>query len=116
MTIVPEISPRELQNKLKDDHPLVLLDVRETWELERARLRDERLVGIPLSQIAAQGISIFPETTFPPEADVIVICHHGVRSLQVTAWLRSLGWTQVYSLAGGLHAYAIQVDPSISFY
>jgi rhodanese-related sulfurtransferase len=113
---IPEITPIDLQLKLKANHPVILLDVREPWEVARVCLKDERLVNIPLSQISAKGVSVFPEAFFSGNIELIVICHRGVRSAQVTAWLSDMGRTHVYSLAGGLHAYANQVDPTIGFY
>ncbi|MFN2127787.1 MAG: rhodanese-like domain-containing protein [Anaerolineales bacterium] len=46
----------------------------------------------------------------------MVICHHGVRSAQLTAWLRSQGWDNIYSMDGGLAAFAREIDPSIGTY
>jgi len=116
MSAVPEITPLELAQKLAEENALVLLDVREEWELARACIKDERLVLAPMSALARKGLDALPDISKLNDAEIIVICHHGVRSAQVTGWLRQQGLRNVYSLAGGLEAYAIQVDDSIGRY
>jgi rhodanese-related sulfurtransferase len=114
---IPEISVQELSAKLKSDAGFTLLDVRETWELDRARLEDPRLVVLPLSRLARERTSALPEgIAADPEAEVVVMCHHGVRSADVTGWLIQQGWKNVRSLRGGIDAYATQVDPSVGWY
>ena len=114
---VPEISPQDLAAKLKSEAEFTLLDVRETWELDRARLDDRRLVLLPLSRLARERIaSLPPALTADRAAEVVVLCHHGTRSADVTAWLLQQGWTNVRSLAAGIAAYAGQVDHSVGSY
>jgi rhodanese-related sulfurtransferase len=114
---IPEISPQELSAKLKSDADFTLLDVRETWELDLARLEDPRLVVLPLSRLAREQISALPEAIAGShEAEVVVMCHQGVRSADVTGWLIQQGWKNVRSLRGGIAAYASQVDPSVGWY
>jgi rhodanese-related sulfurtransferase len=112
----PEIQPADLAQKMQRQEPLILLDVREKWELAYAGLRDERIVPVPLSQLAQRGLPALPAPARDRESEIVVICHHGVRSAEVTAWLLQEGWKNVRSLAGGLDAYAAQVDPSIGQY
>jgi rhodanese-related sulfurtransferase len=111
-----EISMQELDEKLQEQHSFCLLDVRESWEIDLAKIRDPRLVIIPMSQMARLKEAAFPPELRAREAEIIVMCHHGVRSLQVTRWMRSLGWSRVLSLAGGIDAYASQIDPTVGFY
>jgi rhodanese-related sulfurtransferase len=114
---LPEIDARELAAWLQNRSALLLLDVREPYEFPRAQMDDVRVLHAPLSDLARKGTAGLPERlTADPSAPVVVFCHHGIRSAQVTAWLRDLGWTQVYNLAGGIDAYARVVDPSIGFY
>jgi rhodanese-related sulfurtransferase len=114
---IPEISPQDLAAKLKSDAGFTLLDVRETWELNYARLDDPRLVVLPLSRLARERTSALPEAiAADPEAEVIVFCHHGVRSADVTAWLIQEGWKNVRSLAGGIDAYAQEIDHLVGSY
>jgi len=117
MTTLPEISPRELAERLARGERLTLLDVREAWERTLVNLDFPAEVHLPMSALAAGGEALLHSAlsgmAHPP---LVVICHHGIRSARVTAWLLSLGWPQVFSLAGGLDAYARQVDASIGRY
>jgi rhodanese-related sulfurtransferase len=114
---IPEISPQELSAKLESDADFTLLDVRETWELDHARLEDPRLVVLPLSRLARERTSSLPEAIAANlEAEVVVMCHQGVRSADVAGWLIQQGWKNVRSLRGGIAAYATQVDPSVGWY
>jgi rhodanese-related sulfurtransferase len=92
------------------------LDVREAWELEHARLTGEQVVHAPMSQLARRGVFALPEEVKDRQREIVVVCHHGVRSAEVTAWLLRSGWQQVRSMVGGVDAYAAQVDPSIGKY
>ena len=114
---IPEISPQDLAAKLKSGAAFTLLDVREPWELDYARLDDPRLVVLPLSKLARERTSALPEAIAADQAaDLVVLCHHGVRSADVAAWLIQQGWNNVRSLAGGIDAYAREVDPSVGSY
>lgn len=113
---VPQVSPTELAEWLNTRPELVLLDVREPFELAAARLKDDRVQYAPLSRLAEAGEIALPPGARNPRAQIVVFCHHGIRSVQVCWWLRQIGWEQVYNLTGGLEAYASQVDPSVGFY
>jgi rhodanese-related sulfurtransferase len=113
---VPEIMPEIFGERMQNGSRMVILDVREAGEIAQVRLADERVVYAPVSRLAYDGLDALPPGASDPEADLVVICHHGVRSAQVTAWLRSQGWKQVYSLKGGLDQYALRVDSSIGRY
>ncbi len=108
---VPEISVQELREMLNSAENFILLDVREPWELTRAKWDDARLRLAPLSQLAQRGMET-PLEDMP----IIVVCHHGIRSAQVTNWLLSQGWDDVVSLRGGIEAYALEVDASVGRY
>jgi rhodanese-related sulfurtransferase len=112
----PEIDPGDFARKIEANQDFVVLDVREAWELARASLKDPRLLYAPLSQLAHLGQAGLPEPVQDKSVPVVVICHHGVRSAEVAAWLLAQGWREVHSLAGGLEAYAVQVDASIGRY
>ncbi len=112
----PEVNARETAEKLANNEDVIILDVRERNEIERVALPSERVVVLPLSQLAAQGTAALPEGLRDPSREIIVMCHHGVRSAQVAMWLHHQGWTAVRSLAGGIDAYAREVDPSIGTY
>ena len=69
-----------------------------------------------MSRLQREGTAALPEAAADTGARLYVLCHHGVRSAQVTDWLASQGWTQVFSVRGGIDAYASEVDPKIGFY
>jgi rhodanese-related sulfurtransferase len=111
-----EINVHELAKKIQSEEDFVLLDVRETWEMNLAGLRDRRLVVAPMSRLVQGGTETLPEEVWDKNAQIVVICHHGVRSAEVTAWLMRQGWFNVRSLAGGIEAYALSIDPSVGRY
>ena len=112
---VPEITVKEVDRRLANGENFVLMDVREPQELMIANL-GEKVVHVPMSQIAAQRIDALPEEVLEKSAEIVVMCHHGSRSAQVAAWLSGQGWTNVWNLTGGIDAYAREVDPAIGFY
>ena len=85
-----------------------VLDVREPWETELCAL--DGSLKIPMRQVPARVAEL------PSEEFIVVICHHGQRSLQVATWLRSQGLEGAASLAGGIDAWARECDPAISRY
>lgn len=115
--ILPEITPQTLAEWIQSRPEIRLLDVREPYEFPRAQLADERVLHAPLSELARKSTGALPDKlTEDQSAPVVVFCHHGVRSAQVTAWLLDMGYQSVYNLAGGIDAYARLVDPSIGLY
>lgn len=113
---LPSVTPQELAAMRRDGRSFVLLDVREPLELMYATLGDG-VTNVPLSRLAEYGVEVLPETvTADKDVDVVVMCHHGVRSAQVTAWMMQQGWTRVFNLTGGIDAYAAAVDPSVGTY
>ena len=114
--LVPEISPQELAGRMQAEPGILLLDVREPYEVVRAKLSDPRVIYAPLSELARKQIEALPDALQDPAAALVVFCHIGQRSAQVTYWLRELGWQNVVSLAGGIDAYARLVDRSIRIY
>ena len=113
---IPEIDVQELSRKLQLDESFVLLDVREAWELDRAKITDSRLQVAPMSRMAQLGIGALSDEVQDKETEVLVLCHHGVRSAQATQWLRAQGWTNAFSVRGGIDEYARQIDASVGKY
>lgn len=89
-----------------------LIDVREPSELAIASILGFK--SFPLSQFSAWSEQIFAQ--LDPAAETIVICHHGMRSAQMCHWLDIQGFTDVKNVSGGIEAYAVEVDPTISRY
>lgn len=108
--MIKQISPAELAAWLADksrERPL-LLDVREPWEHDKARIAGSQLV--PMGQIQARLGEL------DDEKEVVAICHHGGRSMQVATFLAKSGFSKVHNLAGGIDAWSRTVDPSIPTY
>jgi rhodanese-related sulfurtransferase len=114
--MLPEITVNELSDKLESEEKFILLDVREPHELNFAKLTDTRLEVTPLSRLAREGISALSESAQAQDATIYVMCHHGSRSSQVTAWLAQQGWKHVFNVRGGIDEYARVVDHSVGFY
>lgn len=86
----------------------VLLDVREPWEIETAKIAGS--LSIPMREIPARSEEL------DDEAQIVCVCHHGARSAQVAMFLESRGYRNVFNLQGGIDAWSRQVDPSIPTY
>jgi len=103
-----EISPADAAALLRENKAR-LIDVREPWELATACIGGS--LPMPMGEVPARA---FQE--LDPDERLVVICHHGIRSMNVTVWLRNEGFEQVQSLAGGIDAWSAEVDPSIARY
>ncbi len=114
--MLPEITVTDLSEKLKSNDSFILLDVREPDELSFARVSDSRLDATPMSRLAREGTKALSEAAQSQDATVYVMCHHGNRSAQVTAWLAQQGWKNVFNVRGGIDEYARTIDPTIGFY
>jgi rhodanese-related sulfurtransferase len=112
----PEITVTDLAEKIKSKDSFILLDVREPHELTYAKIADERLENAPMSWLAQQGTAVMSESAQSKETTLYVICHHGNRSQQVTAWLAQQGWKNVFNVRGGIDEYARKVDSSVGMY
>ncbi len=110
---IAQISVEELQKRMfESPDGLQLIDVREQEEVAIASL--EGFKNLPLSAFAEWSGQI--HTHFDPDAETLVLCHHGGRSAQMCQWLINQGFTNVKNISGGIDAYAIVVDPSIPRY
>ena len=105
---VEQISAPELSAMLERKEPVYLLDVRQPWEHELARLNDQLL--IPLQELPERL-----DEVVPAGALVVCYCHHGVRSLSAAALLSAQG-IRAASLRGGIEAWSLQIDPAIARY
>ena len=114
--MLPEITVTELSDKLKSEESFILLDVREPDELNAARITDRRLEVTPMSRLAREGTKALSEPANAKDSTIYVMCHHGNRSAQVTAWLAQQGWKNVFNVRGGIDEYARKIDQSVGFY
>lgn len=85
-----------------------LLDVREPWEFQTCHLPESR--HVPMAEVPKRLAEL------DSQAETVVICHHGGRSMQVAMFLEKQGFRQVHNLTGGLDAWARSVDPSMPTY
>ena len=116
MDEISEINVIQLAEKRESGDQFVLLDVREPNEVAYATVGDWVELA-PLSELAQNGPDALPDCVRNHfDQEIIVMCHHGARSAQVTAWLQGQGWTNVTNLAGGIHAYSMYVDGSVPRY
>lgn len=113
---IPEVDVRDLARKLQSGESFVLLDVREAWELDQAMLVDDRLKVVPMSRLAQLGVEALPGEAQNKDAEILVLCHHGVRSATVTGWMLGRGWQNVASVRGGISEYAMRIDGSVGKY
>lgn len=110
---IPQISVEQLHQRMAQcPEGLQLVDVREKQEIAIARL--EGFENLPLSQFAEWSEQI--STRFEPDAETLVLCHHGVRSAQMCKWLMSQGFTNVKNITGGIEAYSLLGDSIIPRY
>jgi rhodanese-related sulfurtransferase len=107
-----QVQASELRTFLATHAGALLLDVREFWEVERARidLPGATTVHIPMQELPGRLNEL------GREQPVVCICHHGARSAQVVAFLQRQGYRLVYNLAGGVDAWSVQVDASVPRY
>jgi len=104
-----EISVADLKSLSDAGQEFTLLDVREPWEFDAAHIAGSK--HIPMGDIPARY-----NQELDPEDHIIVVCHHGVRSMNVTAWLRQQGFDNVQSLRGGIDRWSREIDPSVPLY
>ena len=88
---------------------ILLLDVREPWEVQICALPN--CLHIPMGELPDRL-----HHAVRPDQHIVVVCHHGVRSLHVTRWMREQGYTRTQSLAGGVDAWSARIDPTLPVY
>jgi len=104
-----EITPEGVKGKLDAGETFVLLDVREPWEFETARIDGAKL--IPMGDVPSRV-----HQELDPDESIVVLCHHGVRSMNVTVWLRQQGFEKAQSMRGGIDAWSRRVDGRVAMY
>ena len=104
-----EITPEEVKAKIEQGAAFTLLDVREPWEFETAHMAGAKL--LPMGDVAASA-----HLELDPDDHIVVVCHHGVRSMSVTAWLRQQGFEKAQSMRGGIDAWSRKIDEKVPVY
>jgi adenylyltransferase/sulfurtransferase len=108
MASIPEIDPQQLKRRLDAGESLTVLDVREPWECAIVRLAGA--VNIPLNEVASRLGEL------DRAGELIVMCKSGGRSRRAAEFLMTHGFERVANLAGGIDAWAREVDPSLPSY
>jgi rhodanese-related sulfurtransferase len=104
-----EITPEEVKSKLTAQESFTVLDVREPWEFETAHIDGAKLM--PMGDVPSRA-----HQELDPENHIVVVCHHGVRSMNVTIWLRQQGFEKTQSMRGGIDAWSKRVDGKVPMY
>jgi rhodanese-related sulfurtransferase len=104
-----EITPEEVKAKLDALDAFTMLDVREPWECQTSSIAGAKL--IPMGDVPSRA-----HQELDPEDHIVVVCHHGVRSMNVTVWLRQQGFKNVQSMRGGIDAWSRRVDANVPLY
>ncbi|MEO6969278.1 MAG: molybdopterin-synthase adenylyltransferase MoeB [Chthoniobacterales bacterium] len=105
---VPQIQVRELQERMTSGRPFTLLDVREPFEFEMARIEGANL--IPLGELPARYAEL------DRAEEIFVFCHSGIRSERAAEFLRSVGFSKVSNVAGGIDAWSEEIDSNVPRY
>lgn len=103
-----EIDVEDLDRWTKEGASPKILDVREPWEVAICSFKGS--INIPMRELPGNLERL------PDNEDLVVICHHGVRSLHVMSWLRNMGFQRATSLRGGIKAWAQRIDPTMNTY
>lgn len=109
MPHVPEIDVSDLHQKRMQAEPVAILDVREEWERDICSI-DDTAISIPLNELPSNLEKL------PKDRVLVVLCHYGMRSLRAAAWLRANGFDNAVNLAGGIDAWARQIDRQMKVY
>ncbi len=106
--MVKPLSVKQLSERLKRGDRVIVLDVREPSEIAIASLPGT--LNIPMNSIPARADEL------PHDQDIVVMCHHGMRSQQVANYLAGTGFEKLYNLTGGIAAWSQDVDPTTPTY
>jgi rhodanese-related sulfurtransferase len=107
--MIRQLTVRELKQRLdQGTNNFTLLDVREPWECNICALPGA--TAIPMREIPARAAEL------PKDREIVVLCHHGVRSQRVASFLAGVGFTQLNNLEGGIDAWAREIDPKMPTY
>jgi len=103
-----EIQPGDVKDMLGHEKPFLFVDVREAWERETSHIAGSVL--IPMQEIPAHL------GEFEDASEIVLYCHHGMRSLDAAAWLRAQGVAGARSMAGGIDRWSVEIDSSVPRY
>ncbi len=110
-----EIDVMTLKQKLDSGEPIVLLDCREPFERELARIEgvgEAASFFVPMNDTPTKLSELVPHR----HDCLVVYCHGGLRSFHIAQWLSTQGFRQAQSLAGGIDDWSCQIDPTVPRY
>lgn len=105
---ITQLSASELQEKLNKQEDIQLLDVREADEFAYAHIEGSQWIPLSLVPLRVDELDA--------KRDIVVICHHGVRSMQASAYLERCGFSRIFNLTGGIDAWSVACDSSVPRY
>jgi rhodanese-related sulfurtransferase len=108
LRMVDNLGPRQVNERLRREDPPLLVDVREPWERHAAAIPDSH--HVPLGELP------FRLDELPRDRDLVIVCHHGNRSLQAAWWLAGQGYDRLANLDGGIDGWSREVAPDIPRY
>jgi rhodanese-related sulfurtransferase len=106
-----EITPVELKARLDRGDNIAIIDVREPEEYAISQLAGAQLIPMQLVPAQLQRLEALAD-----ERPLAILCHHGVRSLQVAVWLRRNGIDDCFSISGGIDRWSREVDAEVPRY
>jgi rhodanese-related sulfurtransferase len=104
-----EITPEDVKQMADRGESFMLVDVREPWEFEIVHIEGAK--HMPMGDVPGRA-----HQELDPDEHIVVYCHHGVRSLNVTNWLRQQGFEKAQSMRGGIDGWSRQVDGNVPVY
>lgn len=104
-----QITPEDVKAALEKSETFTLIDVREPWEYDVAKIEGSKLM--PMGDVPSRA-----HQELDPDERIIAYCHHGVRSLNVVNWLRQQGFEKAQSMSGGIDRWSRVVDPKVPTY
>ena len=107
--MINNINAQELSTRLEAGESIDIIDVREAWEIETSGTI-ENAIHIPMDEVPERMAEI------TKDKPVVVLCHTGRRSAEVVEWLSKQGYTNLLNLTGGIHQWAMEIDPDIQMY
>jgi len=105
---IQQITPLQLQQKITQQADLKILDVREPQEFEFAHIEDSVLIPLSLIPLKVEELD--------RNEELVVLCHHGVRSMMACQFLAKEGFENLYNLVGGIDAWSVECDSTVPRY
>ncbi len=106
--MITQLKPGELKAWFDAKENIQLIDVRENWEHQFAKLENSELIPLGAFSKYASGLDSTKK--------IVIYCHHGIRSYQACQYLQSLGFNEIFNLDGGIDAWSKEIDNTVPLY